>query len=327
MSAATATVERRRYTIHGVGVDVVASAREVLEAMDLRFRDFRDASDGAASVRFDFETGSDGLGPPAPGRPVYETPYGTLHYSDADGVMSGTLADVHLRCESRCGLATISAPAFRERALYFATHPLATVALIELMERHQRFSLHAGCVAGPDGGGVLLSGPSGAGKSTLTLALARAGLDVLGDDTVFLQRAADGSDTIHVLGFSDTVGVGAFAAEHFPELRSRIAQPPANGFPKRLYRIEDLFGHPAIARCVPRAIVFSEVTPDRRSEIAPLDPGGALLRLVPDVLLTEAASTQAHLRAIAALLDQVSCYALRSGTDLERAAKLVRDLV
>jgi hypothetical protein len=45
------------------------------------------------------------------------------------------------------------------------------------------------------------------------------------------------------------------------------------------------------------------------------------------VLLTDTLSTQAHLQAIGALLDQVECYSLRSGADLERAAALVAELV
>ena len=64
-----------------------------------------------------------------------------------------------------------------------------------------------------------------------------------------------------------------------------------------------------------------------RARSTPLDSGDALLRLVPDVLLTDPAATQAHLRAIAALLEQVRCYTLRSGTDLERAAELVQAVV
>jgi hypothetical protein len=49
--------------------------------------------------------------------------------------------------------------------------------------------------------------------------------------------------------------------------------------------------------------------------------------LVPDVLLTEPAATQAHLQAIGMLVEQARCYELRSGTDVERAAELVRAVI
>jgi dihydropteroate synthase len=61
--------------------------------------------------------------------------------------------------------------------------------------------------------------------------------------------------------------------------------------------------------------------------LAALDPGEALVRLVPDVLLTDAAAAHAHMGAIAALLEQVRCHALRSGSDLEVVADAVRELL
>ena len=47
--------------------------------------------------------------------------------------------------------------------------------------------LHAGAVVGPRGA-VVVRGPSGAGKSTLVAAAHRAGLGVLGDESLFVSR-------------------------------------------------------------------------------------------------------------------------------------------
>lgn len=329
MTIATAT-ERRTYDVHGVGVKVHAREATVLDAMDLRLRDFRRAPTSTA-VRLEFVAGGRAAHAGAqladePGRTVYETPYGELRYVPECDVLHGTLGGVHLHCEAANGFAMIRAPRLSGRELYFATHPLATVSLMELLERRGLFSLHAACLSTADGRGVLLSGTSGAGKSTLSLALAHAGMSFLSDDVIFLAHAA-GPARVRVLGFADTVGLTPYAAERFTELRDRFDEPPADGFPKRLGRIEDLFGVPARPSCDPHAIVFTEVVQGGRSAIAPLDPGDALLRLVPDVLITDAASTQAHLAAIAGLLGQVRCYTLRSGADLERAAELVREIV
>jgi hypothetical protein len=331
---ATASHVRRSYVLHGIGLEVVARDAAVTEAIDLRLRDFRVAGrlvEQPLTVEF-FARGEGRSGaertelPATGGRPVYDTPYGTLRYFPAADLLGGELDGVRLCCDAGRGAATISASAFTDRSLYFATHPLTTIALMELMERRNLFSLHAGCLAGRGSDGVLLSGPSGAGKSTLTLALVRAGMRFLSDDVVFLARDHD-HDVVSALGFADTIGLTGYAAERFGELRDRLAAAPAPGFPKRLGRIEDLFGSVGVASCEPRAIIFPEVTPDEPSELSPLDPGDALLRLVPDVLLTDAAATQAHLDAIAALLRQVRCYTLRSGHDLERATELVCELV
>jgi hypothetical protein len=311
------------YDFHGVGIEVAGDGA-IAAAMELRLRDFA-GGDARSDVRLEFVNGA-GV-PPSPsgaGRPVYDTPHGTLHYFASGDELLGTLAGVSMRCSAARGAVLIGGRSLTGFELYLATHPLATIALMETMERRGLFSLHAACLTGASGAGALLAGPSGAGKSTLTIALARAGLALLSDDVVFLSVSGERVDA---LGFADTLGVGSFAAERFPELRAVADSVPAEGFPKRLSRIEDLFGAASAPRCTPRAIVFPEVSLDRPSAIAPLDPGEAMLRLVPDVLLTEPASTQAHLAAISVLLGQVDCFALRSGTDLERAAELVAELV
>ncbi|MGO9958477.1 MAG: hypothetical protein ACLP50_21350 [Solirubrobacteraceae bacterium] len=322
MTAASTSL-RHFYDVHGVGVEVHAPDAAVMEAMELRLRDFRCRPSRTGAIRFEFVT-DDPEPPSGAGRPVYDTPDGSLHYFPVADALYGDLGGVTLRCEPGRGVARLHSREFSGRRLYLATHPLATVSLMVLLERRGLFSLHAGCLAAPGGHGVLLAGPSGAGKSTLALTLARRGMRFLSDDVVFLER---GAELVRALGFADTIGITQNTAGRFIELRARLAEPATDGFPKRLGRIEDLFGAASGRACEPRALVFPEVVPDRPSRIAPLDPGSALLRLVPDVLLTEPAATQTHLEAIAALLGQARCYTLASGSDLERAAELVQALV
>jgi hypothetical protein len=321
--SAPAAQTRRTYAFHEIPVTVTAADVAVLTAVDLRLKGFP-ATDAPASagVAFEFLTlAADPL--PAPGgasRAVYETRHGTLHYAVEADILHGQFGDVRLWCDAAAGLARIAAPAFEGQSLYIATHPLMTMALIEIMERRRLFCLHAACLANDAGTGVLVAGQSGAGKSTLTLALAHAGLTMLSDDIVFL--AVEGA-SITARGFADALGLTDYATTRFHELAPFAAEPPAPGFPKRLHRIETLFGTEPISACTPRALVFPAVDRERPSALARLDPGEALLRLVPDVLLTEPAATQAHLAAIGAVLSQVTCYELRSGPDLERAASLV----
>jgi hypothetical protein len=323
-----AAVLRRTYELHGIGLEVCADEPAVIEAMELRLRDFGGGPQrNADMLRFEFhsDSGRPPDRPEGPSRPVYDTPHGSVYYHFEADALWGELGSVELRCEASRGVAIFRTASFAGRELYLATHPLATISLMELLERRRRFSLHAACLATEGRRGVLLAGPSGSGKSTLALALARAGMSFLSDDIVFLDHDGD-SSAIRVLGFADAAGVSRHAASQFAEIRD-LCGPPADGFPKPLRPIDDLFGRPALTSCTPSALVFPEVAPDHPSDIAALDPGEALLRLVPDVLVTEPAATQAHLRAIAALLESVRCYALRSGSDLERAVGLVRGLV
>jgi hypothetical protein len=78
----------------------------------------------------------------------------------------GAFGGMSLHCAASAGVLRLEAASFTGRELYLATHPLLSVALIQLLERRHRYCLHAACLA-RDGRGVLVAGPSGAGKSTL----------------------------------------------------------------------------------------------------------------------------------------------------------------
>ncbi len=155
-------------------------------------------------------------------------------------------------------------------------------------------------------------------------------MELLGDDLVFLegsQPAPRGARTLRALGFADALGIGPSTARLFPQLTAFAEQRPDEGFPKRLLRSDELLHRAPASSCEPRVIVFPEVTAELPSAVTSMDRGEALLRLVPDVLMTDQRSTEAHVAAIAELLGQVSCYAVRSGHDLQCAAELVRELM
>jgi len=99
-----------------------------------------------------------------------------------------------------------------------AGHPLFTIALVELLKRRGRYSLHAACAA-VDGHGIVLAGASEAGKSTLAIALALAGMQFVSDDTVFLSSAAGG---VEVLGFPDEVDMTPRTVAMFPALAPAV---------------------------------------------------------------------------------------------------------
>ena len=233
MSAPPVTTVRRSYRMHGVNVEVLTDDPAVMQAMDFRFRRFGGSHrDVAPALRFEFVSVDAAEALPAAGRPVYDTRFGSLQYFTDEHLLAGALGGVTLRCDPARGRALITAPAFEAERLYFATHPVASVALMELMERQERFSLHAACLSDSDGNGLLLSGPSGAGKSTLTLALARAGMEFLGDDIVFLRHALGGRERVEALGFADAMGLGSFAASRFPRVRGTGRRTTGRGFPE-----------------------------------------------------------------------------------------------
>jgi hypothetical protein len=326
----TSGTERRSYDLHGVAITVVSGVPAVHDALDRRLRGFPVPAGQPSAVRIAFVEDAAGQIPAPPrgrSRPVYDTPHGTLHYTQSTDTLWGELRGVRFRCDPTEGEVTIACPSFSGEALYLATHPLMTLSLMELLERRGRYAVHAACLATVDGRGLLLAAPSGAGKSTLALALVGSGMRFLADDVVFLIRDRQ-RGPVRVLGFSDAVGVTPHIASQMPELSIVLDDPPPAGFPKRLQRIEDLLPVTVSTSCVPEVLVVPGIAADGGpTRIEALDGGTALLGLVPDVLLTHPRSTQAHLGAIGALLEQVRCHRLEAGPDLEAATRVVRGLL
>jgi hypothetical protein len=152
------------------------------------------------------------------------------------------------------------------------------------------------------------------------LALARAGLDFLGDDTLFLAWRAEG---LRVLAFPDEIDLTDETAGFFPEVATRRTP----GWRKRQLRAEEAFGARIAWECEPAVLVFPRVSGRPRSELRPADPGEALFELAPNVLLTQPGASQAHLDALAELARASRCYRLETGTDLDEAAALLRGLL
>lgn len=321
------------YDVHGVTVAVRSASRPVLDAVDRRLRSFRSgppdpaAADMPEDVIVDLVVGQAGdARPPAAGhgRPVYDAPGGQVFYDDADDLLwLDHPGSAWLRVEPSVGTARLWAAGDGEDDVWLVSHPLLTIALLELLKRRGRYSLHAAAMASTDGTVTLLAGGSGAGKTTLALALLRHGWAFLADDTVFLGAGEPGPT---VLGFADEVDVGGGTADLLPGLDDLLAGHTVPGRDKRQLRVEEAFGATPVPEARPTALVFPAVGGDDRSRLEPLAPDEALVELAPNVLLTEPASSQAHLDALAALVRTTPCWRLETGRDFGRLAGMLRGL-
>jgi hypothetical protein len=128
---------------------------------------------------------------------------------------------------------------------------------------------------------------------------------------VFLARDADG---LRVHGFPDEVDLSPRSIGWFPALTP--AAGPGDGWPKHRVRLEDT-GWEHVAGGTPRAIAFPAPGPEEITGISPVAEGEALLELAPNVLLTEPASSQAHLDALAELVREVPAHRLVTGRDFD----------
>lgn len=309
----------RSYAFHGLTLEVSVP----IEAVQARFASLP-PSDAAPDLRF--EVGAGGVVRPEGARTVYEPPVGEVVYQDAGdllylehGPRLRVLADPGA---GRVRFAPIADTEIEGEELWILSHPLLSVPMMEMLKRRGLFGVHAAGAA-LAGRAVVLAGTSGSGKSTLSLALARAGFDFLGDDTLFLARRPEG---LRVLAFPDEIDLTEQTAGFFPEL-PEIATRTTPGWRKRQLRAEEAFGARIAWECEPAVLVFPRVSGRPRSELRPIDAGEALFELAPNVLLTHPGASQTHLDALAELARASRCYRLETGTDLEEAAAVLRGLL
>lgn len=302
------------YSFHGLSLRVSAPD-EILRAFHARLASL--PSDGNGPSDLLFEVGALELERPEGARTVYEPPLGEVVYHDGRDLLYLEHGNLRVLCEPAAGRVRFSAPALRGEEpgedLWFLSHPLLSVPMMELLKRRGLFGVHA-AGASLDGRALVLAGTSGSGKSTLSMALARAGFGFLGDDTLFL-------DGRRVLAFPDEIDLTEQSVSFFPDLQ--LAPSPA-GWRKRQLRADP---ERIVWESEPAVLVFPRVAGRPRSELRPIDAGEALLELAPNVLLTEPASSQAHLDALAGLARASRCWRLETGTDLDEAVRLLRELM
>jgi hypothetical protein len=314
----------RIYDFHDVRLGCFAG-ETVTTAIAERLGRFAQAGSGPCDVRIDYRCVGAGErhaipAPPEDARLIYESPMGEVLYSDgADQMFIRASWPIRAACDPRRGEATISIAGAADEHTWALSHPLLTIPLIEMLKRRARFSVHAAGVALGDKG-LIIPGSSGSGKSTLALALARAGFGFLGDDMLFLVRAADG---LRALGFPEAFDLTDDTVRLFPDLADLLEVEKQPGWPKRQLRAEERFGAEVVWQCRPVALVFPRVAHSARSTLTPMDRSEALLELVPNILLTEPISSQQHLDALSQLVASSACYRLETGTDfVELASQL-----
>lgn len=315
------------YDLHGIGISVAFSGAGERAAAGIHARlAGLPVDDGPPhGITFEIHASEEGhpFSRPAAARPVYDPPAGEVVYDDGtDLLYIGYGPRLRVLCEPRQGRTRASASGMEERDLWALSHPLFTLPLVEHLKRRGLYGLHAGGLC-RDGRALLLPGTSGAGKSTLTLALARAGFGFMSDDTLFLARRPGG---LKVLAFPDEIDLTDETVGFFPELAPLLDAALPDGWRKRQMRAERAYGAEVVWECDPALLVFPRVTGAAASELAPMPRGEALLELAPNVLLTEPGSSQAHLDALAELVERSECWRLETGTDLDGAVRLLEAL-
>jgi hypothetical protein len=315
-------VSALEYDIHGVRLAIEAPVGPARDAIDARLARCRATTPANADIAV--RIGQEPVERPAgAGRPVYPWEPGEVSWFADERLLYMTVGeDVRLVAAPAAGRMTVWASDAALRDAWLFARPLLTLPLVEMLKWKGLYSVHAAGAAA-HGRAILLAGPSGCGKSTLALALARHGLEYLGDDMLFATHSA-GELRLH--GFPEEVDVSPESAAWFDELAAFTGPPPA-GWPKHRIHVDEAFDAPLAHSAEPAALVFPSIASSGETELEPLTAAEALVELGPNVLLTDPSVAQHHLDAIGELARLAPAYRLRTGRDLAQAADVVAALV
>lgn len=316
------------YSLHGVNL-AISCDPAAAAALHSRLKYFATGNCDSPDLTFEFYSVPDGGNhiverPQGPTRAVYEPPVGEVVYAEVKDQLYIDYGDrVRVLCDFASGQAWVSSLECERHNLWLLTHPIFTLTLIEFLKRRAYYALHAAALS-IDKRCLLLAGTSGAGKSTLTLALLRAGFGFLSDDLIFLQKSPVG---IQALAFPEEIDVTDETVRLFPELHDLLKLQQPHGWRKRQISAESAYKANIVLKCQPAVLVFPRVADAEKSVLEPMMADEAFLELVPNVMLTEAHSSQAHLDVLAELVRQCACYCLETGRDLNTVPLKLRELV
>ena len=322
---------RSAYSMHGVDIAIECDEPTLLSRLQGRLAPFRARfeEDLEAQLQFEFriaEAGNRIKEVPGPLRTVYRVAEIEFRYDTKDDLLWVSCGNRLIGvCYPNLGVARFEVGADAAADLELYSQTAFTICLIELMKRQGRFSLHAAGIS-VGGAGILFAGPSGAGKSTLAILLMqslgqRAGF--LGDDMLFLSA---GTGDIKILGWPEQIAVGEFTQRSVLGGEARL-QVTATGRRKGQIAASRIAGSNPAFNAGPEVIIFPRVTGWAKSVLTPISQDEALLELAPNVLLTEATSSRAHLAALGALARRCRCYRLEAGSDIVGLRRLLLTLI
>ncbi|MEO8667035.1 MAG: hypothetical protein ABI399_00845 [Bauldia sp.] len=184
--------------------------------------------------------------------------------------------------------------------------------------------VHAGLVS-LDGRGAMIVGGSGRGKTTTSIDGFYGGLDFLGDDSVAVARADDGSFT----GYSIYGSARVFPAQtaRWPGLSGRWIEPEAGE--EKAVLFPDAAGQGRVVAATRIAAIVVPVIGSGRAAINRTTPRDAFHALVRD-------SRAYHLRfgmqpddfsRLAALTTTLPCYRFELDNDPGRVAEGLREII
>lgn len=284
------------------------------------------APDGTADLTIDiWESAADGVAMLPP--PWAHADYGTRREINdwADGSVIASY-DLGAGVLSLLDLATNHAVFWVHAAerlpLYEQAAPLRTILQLWLLRRGVHF-VHAAAVGLPQMGAALLVGAGGSGKSTTALACLADGLLFGGEDYCLI---ADGAPPTVFCAYS-SAKLAADSVRQLPHLAPLALNPQRAADEKAVLLLAGAYADQIAPQMAVRAIVLPTLGAADQPHWQRTTAAAALRAVAPSTILQLTHAGRAELRALAALVRAVPCFALTLGRDARQNPAAVRQIL
>jgi hypothetical protein len=180
------------------------------------------------------------------------------------------------------------------------------------------FFLHAGAI-GTSRGGVLLAGKSGCGKSTTTLACLKFGWKYLSDDYCLY----DSTRLNNCYSLYNSAKLDGTQIQSFPHLLKHIHNPERLEMEKALIFLNQHNPEVLINSFEIKTIFLPRISGKSETVVKPASSIAALRSLAPSTIFQLPGAGDPEFRAISHLVQEVPCYWLDLGTELDAMPKAI----
>ncbi|MHC4790066.1 MAG: nucleotidyltransferase domain-containing protein [Planctomycetota bacterium] len=189
----------------------------------------------------------------------------------------------------------------------------------ELLLKQGKLLMHAGCVATPEGEGIILLGDGGGGKTTTTYAMVREGFHFLSDDLVVASVGQDGSVFEPIY---EKINITKKTIEFFPELRF-LKKPLRDTKEKKIPVDPKRIINPQRLKHTAQAAAILFISLDQRGPALWNLEASSLLNplLKSNTFANRDGISKQSVEKLLSLLDQTVSYQLKTGSNPETLGK------
>jgi hypothetical protein len=218
----------------------------------------------------------------------------------------------HVEPWSEMGIVSIH-PSFKKKPLA-SKHNFFLIGLAYLFSYQGLFDLHGAALDNREIGYLFL-GESSSGKSSIALSLVHQGWHYASDDSLLLKS---NDNSVEVLSFRKNFYIDPEVASKYPKLDTHFSSENDTDGCKRFLDLDQMYPDQFQASIVPKVLIFSKITPDKKSNLQTITTGHALSNLLKQSIsiFFNRQVVEEHFNVLKRLVLQTDCYQLLAGRDL-----------